>query len=1254
MLSRVIPGLRSIFASGPSRLHGRKLRRVRLSAIRLEMLEARRLLAVGDLDLTFGTSGHVQTEYASGPAAINAIASAVQSDGKVVAAGEGGIARFMPDGTLDASFGDNGQVAYPFYARSIAIQSNGAIVVGGGTSQSSSTDFVVSRYLANGTLDTTFDTDGHALASFGDSVEFARAISIQPNGRIVAVGQSDRSMAIARFNINGSLDTSFSGDGKLNLFSVYSTSNTASSVAVQPDGKIIVAGTSWNLSSTHSNKDVVLLRLNPNGTFDRTFDSDGIVITSVGRHDEARDMTLLSDGKIVVSGWSDLSFRSNLLIARYNNDGSLDTTFDGDGVALTSIASGTNNSSGGEAHAVLPNGSVVASAGSRLFTFSSTGAHDPTTSTFIAGGNAISNLLALADSRLVLSGTFFSRFGVARLTADGVLDNSFSGDGIASARLGPSDDIVGRSVQQSNGRIVVASTSLDTFAVTRYLANGSLDTSFSQDGRVTIDFGGQYLNAVASDVAVQADGRIVVVGHVAERNATDPFSVNSHIAIARLNANGTLDTTFGSNGTLVTQLGGFARATTVKVQPDGRIVVGGTGNGGYFSLLRYLPNGTLDRSFSGDGILTTFSGANTASSTLHDLIIQPDGKILTTGEMVAQVTGTLPSNMVIARFNTNGTNDTTFGTNGRITSNTQQRTGQRLALLADGSFYVGGNATRIVSNNFQSQMSLSRFTASGQLVFTKTITPFVETYSPNPTSTFTVNSTLSALTVQPDGRVVLSGMAGSRPAIVRLNADGTNDTSFSGDGGNQLTLPQSGFYQGGDIVRQSSGMLVLVGSFRPFSTSQRDLLLSRVNGRTLSGPSTTVIAAADGQIQIRDHWSRNDHLQVKVVGDQVEVTDLTQDSLANFSVSGLPGVSGTGTKTIRIPLSRVQQSGRPLLLDTRAGDDTVILASTMADAGLLTVAYAAGTGTDTLEHSSADSSGVWNINHLGSGNLVRAGGTNAQTFSQVERFFGGSQNDLFRVRAGTAPTWLLIDGIAGGTDTIQVTGDADMRLTNQVVEVRGAITQNIAIRGMERGEMIGGASANVLNGRDFVGPMTLRGGPGDDKLIGGPSSDVMFGDGGNDVLLGGGGNNVLHGGDGDDVLVGESGDDELFGGNGRDILVGGFGFDLLRGGAGEDLLMSGSAFGLSDAFNDLERNNIRAAWFDTTRTYEQRVIALRDIGVGSTASRLQPGVHVFSDAQLDRLFGDGDRDWYFATLSGSAQLDVLTGRLPDEEVTLLP
>ena len=502
----------------------------------------------------------------------------------------------------------------------------------------------------------------------------------------------------------------------------------------------------------------------------------------------------------------------------------------------------------------------------------------------------------------------------------------------------------------------------------------------------------------------------------------------------------------------------------------------------------------------------------------------------------------------------------------------------------------------------------------------------------------------------------MSGSAGFLLGIVRLNSDGTDDTSFGSDGRSQFRLPATGQYLGADVIRQTNGRLVMVGSFRANNSSRSNLLLTRFDAATPAGPATSVFVAANGQIQIRDNWSRGDALSLQVVGTNLQIQDLTTDSQAVLAVSGLPEVTGSGTKSILIPLSRIQQTNLPLLLDTRAGDDTVTLTSDVSDAGPVNITVAAGLGTDKLIQTSYSQGAIWNLNSAGSGSVKPDGIATPRAFSSVEHFVGGPLTDEFCVQAGTTPTWMLIDGVAGANDLIQITGDADMKLTNTLAEIRGGITQNITIANFERATLNGGVSANFLDSFFFSGNVTLRGGDGNDKLVAGSGNDTLRGDAGNDVLIGSAGNDVLVGGDGDDMLIGANGNDQLSGEAGRDILEGGSGSDILRGGSGEDILISGSAYGLQNYYySDLDRDNIRAAWSDATLSYEQRVVAIRDTGVGTTAplSRLTVGYSVFPDRDLDQLFGDGDRDWFFATTVSTGSLDLFADRNTDEELTLL-
>lgn len=255
-------------------------------------------------------------------------------------------------GALDPSFGKGGKVFTTnngfVFSGSGTVQPDGKIIVvtdlnSDGTAED---DFLIIRYNSNGTLDTTFGGDGKVTADFGGGRDEARGVAVQPDGKIVVVGDGSNQIsqfcALARYLPNGALDTTFSGDGKF-LVDVSSTSffEFLRSVAIQSDGKIVAAG-SANISS---NQDFLLLRLTVAGTLDTTFSSDGIATAGLGGSDEARDVAIQPDSKIVAGGSGTSSGFSNVksAAARYNANGSLDTSFDTDGKFLFNVSAITGS-----------------------------------------------------------------------------------------------------------------------------------------------------------------------------------------------------------------------------------------------------------------------------------------------------------------------------------------------------------------------------------------------------------------------------------------------------------------------------------------------------------------------------------------------------------------------------------------------------------------------------------------------------------------------------------------------------------------------------------------------------------------------------------------------------------------------------------------------------------------------------------------------------------------------------------------------
>ena len=285
----------------------------------------------GHLDFSFDTDGMVTTSVDTLNDYANSMA--IQSDGKIVAAGiistnigdQFALVRYNTNGSLDTSFDSDGIVTTTIgnnydNAFSVAIQSDGKILAGGFSYNGSNQDFALVRYNTNGSLDNTFDADGMVTTPLGTSDDYASSIAIQSDGKIVAAGFSNDSanydFALARYNTNGSLDVTFDSDGKVTT-SIGIAQDFAHSIAIQSDGKIVAGGGSGN-GWTYN--DFALVRYNTNGSLDNTFGSSGIVTTTfLGSNCEARFLILQSDGKIVAAGSARNGGFSDFALVRYED-----------------------------------------------------------------------------------------------------------------------------------------------------------------------------------------------------------------------------------------------------------------------------------------------------------------------------------------------------------------------------------------------------------------------------------------------------------------------------------------------------------------------------------------------------------------------------------------------------------------------------------------------------------------------------------------------------------------------------------------------------------------------------------------------------------------------------------------------------------------------------------------------------------------------------------------------------------------------
>lgn len=422
------------------------------------------------------------------------------------------------------------------------------------------------------------------------------ATIIQPDGKTLVIGSStdlangNSEFAIARLNVDGTPDTTFSEDGQVlipfNLLGSDGGEDVANCVALQPDGKIIVGG--YAQSSFNGDYDFAVARLNYDGSLDTTFGGDGKAIVDfhlgASSDDRATGVAVASDGKIVLGGTAQRSFSgdTDFALARLTSHGELDAAFSGDGLKTIAFNLGGARQDAASSIAVQPNGAIV------------------------VAGSAERNRSGNYD------------FAIARVTAKGDMDKSFAGTGKRTIAfdLGGARDDGATSVALQGTNIVLggfAQTDIDgnfDFAAVRLKSNGNLDKSFSKDGRQTVafDLGGPGDDEVFA-IAPQADGRLLLAGIV---QLTD--TGNYDYGVVRLTPNGSLDPAFGTAGQLLLPIDltgdGADAAYAVANDPlSDEFVVAGTARtddqgGSSAAVVRLTWNGTLDALFATSGLAT--------------------------------------------------------------------------------------------------------------------------------------------------------------------------------------------------------------------------------------------------------------------------------------------------------------------------------------------------------------------------------------------------------------------------------------------------------------------------------------------------------------------------------------------------------------------------------------------------------------------------------------------------------------------------
>ena len=528
--------------------------------------------------------------------------------------------------------------------------------------------------------------------------------------------------------------------------------------------------------------------LNEPGQLDSTFGNGGKITTSLGGRSDERilDVAIQADGKIVCVGSRNPDFTvAHSVIVRYNSDGSLDPTFNMTGVLILPL----NSSSGDTANSVdiQPDGKIVVS------------------------GSTYNGAVTRGD------------FYVLRLSIDGSLDTTFGASGIAFADFHGLNDLAYAMVIQPDEKILVGGQaspvdSYFNFALARFNPDGSLDLGFGNGGKV--DSGTPTIESVIYDVSLSSDGRIVAAGR--GHNGT---------TILRYNPDGSADVTFGTNGMVITDLGGYDAASAVDTQPDGKIVAIISANVGSFShfvVARYSTDGSLDPSFGEGGIVTTLINIKNAGEDALDGLIQPDGKIVAVG---TSRTGTYP--IAAVRYDSDGSLDTTFNSTGIVLTSigNGSHAGQAVALQSDGKILVAGES---LDSTTGPDFAAVRYNPNGTLDMTFGSPGMVTT------AFDTVSDSGNGVALYSDGKIVAAGRTRGisqidATAVSRFTMDGKLDTTFSADG-KTITSMGPGNDEAFRVAVQNDGKIVVAGYAGNFPNS--DFAVARFNANGLLLDST--------------------------------------------------------------------------------------------------------------------------------------------------------------------------------------------------------------------------------------------------------------------------------------------------------------------------------------------------------------------------------------------------------------------------------
>lgn len=904
--------------------------------------------APGDLDLTFGGTGKVIASF--GGLQGRAYASAVQADGKLVLAGSRSssffsgsqflIARFGTNNLLDPTFGFGGKVVTPVttnnnVAQAVAVQADGKIIAAGYAYQeSTNSDFALVRYNPDGSPDTTFGTNGNGIV-FTDPGQYAQitAIAIQADGKIVvdgfigSPGVNNAGIALARYQTNGALDLNFGTGG---IIAVPGGEYDALyGLMIQSDQKIVAVGSSGGAA-------FAIYRFTTNGTPDSSFGGGtGRVLTSVGTNNrleqyhtvatQAGGVTVGDPDKIVAAGfYTDFSvfpWNTYQTLIRYNIDGTLDSSFGHSGIVTNLIGNGISQPVGVMVQGFFSQPRKITVGGSysdgtsnyfAVNRYTDTGILDTTFGTGNSGktvlaiGPATGNADAAATAMSTPAGTFIVSgyagatesgydFASVRFNSSGLVDTSFGTNGLLLSDVADGASQARAAAIQTDGKIVVVghnsfltnNSQNDRFALARFNPDGSADTSFGTGGKTTLSFGPSASDD-ANAVALQPDGKIIAAGS----------DSSGGFALARFNPNGSLDTSFGTNGMTTAQIGGGgAQISAIRLQSDGKILAGGYVNSGSssFALARFTSNGILDTNFgSGGSVLTTFTAPLDLA---FGIGTQPDGKIALAGTAISINGTTYTADFAVARYNTNGALDFSFGSLGRATGNVGGGTldiGYAMAMQPDGKIVVAGAASlgtfagpAAGNPSVNSFLALMRFNTNG-----------------TPDNSFGAGGSVitqvgafsdfaTSVALQTDGKILVTGASQSgfyKFFALRYTSNGVVDGSYGNGGTTLVDFGTSTNEVAYGLSLDSFGRAILSGD------AGGAFAVARLQGDALAGPLLKIFLTSTNTAVIKwpypsTGWNLRENTNLNAANWTTPSQNISNDGTNNFIVVSPPALT---------------------------------------------------------------------------------------------------------------------------------------------------------------------------------------------------------------------------------------------------------------------------------------------------------------------------------------------------------------------------